>query len=52
MTDTELDALADELDGLLPELEFARQTHVEWRDCDLRLASLWCRLTVGTHTSL
>ena len=29
-----LEAFAAELDGLLPELEFARETHVQWRDCD------------------
>jgi len=25
---------ADELEALLPDLEFSRTTHVQWRDCD------------------
>jgi hypothetical protein len=26
-------AAADRLEALLPELEYSRQTHIEWRDC-------------------
>lgn len=29
-----LKSLADDLEALLPELEFSRETHVLWRDCD------------------
>jgi len=27
------ETLAAELEALLPELEYSRQTHIEWRDC-------------------
>jgi hypothetical protein len=30
----ECTATADRLEALLPELEYSRQTHVEWRDAD------------------
>lgn len=29
----EIAQTAEELEGLLPELEYARETHVQWRDC-------------------
>lgn len=28
--------IVDKLKNLLPELEYGRGTHVEWRDCDQR----------------
>lgn len=31
----EIAAAADRLEALLPELEYSRQTHVEWRDCSI-----------------
>ena len=32
--DTAMHTVAAELEALLPELEYSRETHAQWRDCD------------------
>lgn len=32
----ETERIAARLDALLPDLEYSRETHVQWRDCDQR----------------
>lgn len=28
--------IVDRLNALIPELEYSRETHIQWRDCDQR----------------